>query len=75
MLKKYVSAEPDFVTKKISTDDTYMVIASDGLWVSCGCRLLVVVGCCSVGWMLCVCVCVCVSVCVCVICMMTPYRD
>ena len=32
MLKAYVSAQPDFVTADVTPDDTYMVIASDGLW-------------------------------------------
>lgn len=32
MLKKYVTAEPEFVTAEVTPDDTYMVIASDGLW-------------------------------------------
>ena len=32
MLKKYVSAQPDFLSVEVTHDDTYMVIASDGLW-------------------------------------------
>ena len=32
LLKKYVTAEPEFVTAEVTPDDTYMVIASDGLW-------------------------------------------
>jgi len=32
MLKKFVSAQPDFVSANITADDTYMVMASDGLW-------------------------------------------
>ena len=32
MLKRYVSAQPDFVSCTVTDDDTYMVMASDGLW-------------------------------------------
>ena len=32
MLKRYVSAQPDFVSCTVTDDDTYMVMAFDGLW-------------------------------------------
>ena len=32
MLKEYVTSEPDFVHHDVEPDDSFVIIASDGLW-------------------------------------------
>lgn len=35
-LKPYVTCEPELTEKEIGREDEYLVLASDGLWVSNG---------------------------------------